>query len=153
MATMAGERFVDTNIWLYASSPRSPWHAAATAVLGDVRAAGTTLVISPQIVREYLAAAARPGVLDPALSLADLLTNAATLLTTCRLVDDTRAVSEQLVSLLGKIPAAQQRVHDANLVATMLTWGVPQLLTHNTRDFVPYTHLITIVPLVPFTSP
>ena len=125
MATTGGELFVDTNIWLYASSPRSPWHAAATTTLGAMRATGATLVISPQVVREYLAAATRPGVLDPARSLADLLTNATTLLRTCRVVDDSSAVSEQLLSLLGSVPAAQQRVHDANLVATMLTWGVP----------------------------
>ena len=118
---MADELFVDTNVWLYASSPRSPWYAAASTTLGNARAAGASLVISPQIIREYLAAATRPGVLDPAPTLTDLLANAATLAGSCRVVDDTRAVSERLVNLLGAVPVAQRRVHDANLVATMIT--------------------------------
>ena len=129
--------------------PRSPWHSPATTTLADVRKAGTTLVISPQVVREYVAVATRPGVLDPVPPLADLLANVANLLATCRVVDDTRTVSEPLVTLLAAVPAAQRRVHDANLVATMLTWGVQQLLTHNTQHFAPYAHLIVIVPLVP----
>lgn len=150
---MGDELFVDTNVWLYASSPRSPWYAAATTTLGDARAAGTTLVISPQIIHEYLAAATRPGVLEPAPTLADLLANTTTLIRSCQVVDDTRTVSERLVRLLGAVPAAQRRVHDANLVATMLTWGIFHLLTHNTRDFVPYAHLITIVPLTASAAP
>ena len=104
--------------------------------------------MSPQVVREYLAVATRPGVIEPAPSLPDLLANVANIRARCRLVDDTLAVVDELVRLLAAIPTAHRRVHDANIVATMLVWSVPRLLTHNTRDFERYTHLIEIVPLV-----
>lgn len=147
MATTGGELFVDTNVWLYATDPASPWNTPAREVLDTAQAFGTTLVISSQIVREYLAVATRPGVVEPAPSVADLLVNIADMRTRCRFVDDTLAVVDKLVSLLTLHPTAYRRVHDANIVATMLAWNVPSLLTHNTRDFERYAHLIRVVPL------
>ena len=38
-------------------------------------------------------------------------------------------------------------MQDVNIVATMLVWGAPRLLTNNLRDFARYVHLITVVPL------
>lgn len=108
---------------------------------------GTLLVTSPQILREYLAVGTRPGVIASGPSLADLLANVADIRLRCRLVDETEVVVDRLAALLSQIPTAYRRVHDANIVATMVTWDVSRLLTHNGADFAPYRNLIAIVPL------
>ena len=53
--------FVDTNILVFASNPSSPWHSAAAARLHDLRESKIELVVNPQVVREFLAAASRPS--------------------------------------------------------------------------------------------
>ena len=140
--------FVDTNIWLYATDPYSPFHAGALRALDTAQDSGAPLVTSPQILRKYLAVGTRPGVIASGLSLVDLLANVADIRTRCRLLEETVAVIDQLSALLSTIPTAYRRVHDANIIATMLAWDIRRLLTHNGRDFAPYGHLITVVPLV-----
>ncbi|HEX6290199.1 MAG TPA: type II toxin-antitoxin system VapC family toxin [Herpetosiphonaceae bacterium] len=151
MATTPGELFIDTNIWLYATNPQSLWHTLATQTLQQFHTAGSTLVTSPQVLREYIAVATRPGVVQAAPVLADILANIALIRARCRMVEETASVVDQLIQVLATTPTAQRRVHDANIVATMQAGGVAHLLTHNTADFAPYAHLITIVPLVPPT--
>ncbi len=139
--------FVDTNIWLYATDHDSPFHTRALAALDAAQDAGTPLVSSPQILREYLAVGTRPGMIPSAPTLADLLANVADIRMRCRIVEETVAVVDQLIALLETIPTAYRRLHDANIVATMLVGGVPRLLTNNERDFAPYAHLIVVEPL------
>lgn len=55
--------------------------------------------------------------------------------------------TERLLGLMEQISVGGKQVHDANIVATMLAHGVPNLLTHNTADFMRYSGLITILPL------
>ena len=47
------------------------------------------------------------------------------------------------------IPLGGKQVHDANIVATMQAYGVNRLLTDNTADYVRFSGLITVIPLVP----
>ena len=37
-----------------------------------------------------------------------------------------------------------KQVHDANIVATMLAYGIPCLLAHNTKDFELFNGIIKI---------
>ena len=48
---------------------------------------------------------------------------------------------------MEEIPSGGKQVHDANIVATMLIYGIPQILTHNTADFARFSELITVLPL------
>ncbi|MEH2170887.1 MAG: hypothetical protein V7K41_30400 [Nostoc sp.] len=48
---------------------------------------------------------------------------------------------------MEEIFSGGKQVHDANIVATMLVYGIPQLLTHNTSDFARFSGLITVLPL------
>jgi hypothetical protein len=50
----------------------------------------------------------------------------------------------QLIALMGKFQIGGKQVHDANIVATMLAYGVPCLLTHNVKDFRRFGQLVTI---------
>jgi len=44
-------------------------------------------------------------------------------------------VTAQLVKLMGDFQIGGKQVHGANIVATMLAYGIPSLLTHNVKDF------------------
>ncbi|WP_148650020.1 type II toxin-antitoxin system VapC family toxin [Nostoc sp. NIES-3756] len=56
-------------------------------------------------------------------------------------------MTERLLTLMAEIPSGGKQVHDANIVATMLVYGIPQLFTHNTTDFARFSELITVLPL------
>ncbi len=49
--------------------------------------------------------------------------------------------------LLREYPTAGKQVHDANIVATMLAYGIPTLLTQNVDDMRRFAGKIAIVPL------
>ena len=61
-----------------------------------------------------------------------------------QLADDTTSVTEQLVKLMEEFNVAGKQVHDANIVATMLAYGIPCLLTHNSRDFTRFGETVII---------
>ena len=61
-----------------------------------------------------------------------------------QVADDTAAVTGQLVKLMGDYKIGGKQVHDANIVATMQAYGVPALLTHNTKDFERFGKVIRI---------
>jgi predicted nucleic acid-binding protein len=50
------ELFLDTNILIYYTNSQLPQHSMAVQTLNLALQAGTELVVSPQILREYLAA-------------------------------------------------------------------------------------------------
>jgi hypothetical protein len=56
-------------------------------------------------------------------------------------------VTERLKDLLARFPTAGRQVHDANIVATMLAYGVDRLLTGNVADLVRFSGVIDLEPL------
>ena len=110
--------FVDTNILIYATDPRSPFQQAAFDRLEAARRQGIELIISPQILREYLAAATRAASRGGATSLTDALSNFRTFRAAFTVLADSPAVLDVLDSLVGRIAVAGKQVHDANIVAT-----------------------------------
>jgi predicted nucleic acid-binding protein len=138
--------FIDTNILIYATNTASPWHSVAAQLLQDSHFQGTDMNNSPQIVREYLAAATRPA--PQILPLPMVLANVQAFHKLFHLVEDDLAVSMQLVQLMIQVTVGGNQVHVANIVATMQTHSIQHLLTHNTADFNRFSQLITIIPLV-----
>lgn len=61
-----------------------------------------------------------------------------------QVADDTAIVSEQLVKLMGDFKIGGKQVHDANIVASMLAYDIPCLLTHNIKDFHRFNQAIKI---------
>jgi predicted nucleic acid-binding protein len=147
VTTAAEEWFVDTNILVYATDPQSPWHGRALAELNRARRLGIELVISPQVLREYLAIATRSVVGNP--KVADAVENVRTFQEELTVVEAGLAATAGLLELIVKYGVAGKRVHDANLVSTMLLHGIRQILTHNVADFARFAGLITVIPLVP----
>jgi predicted nucleic acid-binding protein len=139
--------FVDTNIIVYASEPDSPFHERARAAVLRLDADGRDLWISRQIVREYLSAMTRGGRNADASERRMLIEDARTLLQDFNLAEETDRTTQILLSILESRPVCGVRIHDANIVATMLACGIRSLLTENTGDFSPFGDLIELINL------
>ena len=143
MSGAADPVFLDTNILVYSSVDTAPLHHATRAAISAYESAQVPLWISRQVLREYLATLARPRVGIP---ITDLTSAIRQFETRFLLAEDGPLVTAQLLVLLEQGYSTQ--VHDTNIVATMLSVGVSHILTNNPDDFVAFTHLITVIPLV-----
>lgn len=139
--------FVDTNILIFATNELSIWHHPSIELLQTANNQGIELIISPQILREYLAATTRLSITGSGLPLIDILANLQVFQAEFTLVQDDLSVLAALVNLLENFPTADRQVYDTNIVATMQVYGVHHLLTHNIADFARFSPLITIIPL------
>jgi predicted nucleic acid-binding protein len=143
MMTNAAEPvFIDTNILVFASWAAAPLHEAARQRLAHYRQAGAPLLISRQVVREWLATLNRPRT---GLALTDLVVEARAFAQHFVIADETAATTERLLMLLPQ--SAGARVHDVNIVATMQIAGVRRLVTHNPDDFAAFKDQIEILTL------
>ena len=68
------------------------------------------------------------------------------ILKTVSVLDETVEAVEQLRSLVRKHDVRGKNIHDANVVAVMLTSGLQRLVTYNLADFKRFTE-ITIEPM------
>ena len=135
MATMDDNAlFIDTNILVYANVIETPFHEQALAAINKAHEAGRTIWISRQVIREYLVTLTRPQVFEN-LPRTTVLEQAGKFVKWFQVADDTAAVSEQLAKLMEGFNIGGKQVHDANIVATMLAYDIPCLLTHNIKDF------------------
>jgi predicted nucleic acid-binding protein len=64
-----------------------------------------------------------------------------------QIADENETVTQNLFALLEQVPIGGKQVHDANIVATMQSVGVTQLLTLNTADFRRFEPGITLLGL------
>jgi predicted nucleic acid-binding protein len=139
--------FLDTNILVYANVSESPLHDVALQAIQSRYDTGVELWISRQVLREFLRTLTRPQAFINPRPIATIIERVRFFQTQFRVADDTLEVTERLLSLIEEITIGGKQVHDANIVATMLAYNIPQLLTHNTEDFARFSELITVVPL------
>ncbi len=149
MTTAADPVFVDTNVLVYSRIAGHPLETQALTKIGNLAAAGHPLWVSRQVLREFLATMSRPGTLPVPAPMAALIADVRFFESTFLVAEDDPRVTAHLLNLLAAIACAGKQVHDANIVATMLAYGLPKLLTHNVADFNRFASHITILPLVP----
>jgi predicted nucleic acid-binding protein len=139
--------FLDTNVLVYATVPESPLHLLALNTIQNLEQAGHELWISRQVLREYMATLTRPQVFTEPISTQALTAAIRSFQIRFQIAEDNLQVTERLLSLMEEIFSGGKQVHDANIVATMLVYKIPQLLTRNTNDFARFSELITVLPL------
>ncbi len=137
--------FVDTNVLLRATILPFPNYAIVKPFLDRYIAQGDELWISGQVVREYFNQATRPQSFMKPMDGAQIGAQYKKLRTVFKIANETEAVIEQFVKLLQTYPTGGKQVHDANLVATMLVYGIDTLLTINIDDLKRFGDKITIV--------
>lgn len=143
MTVVAEAHFLDTNVLVYASVDASPLHSLALSTITDLEAQQTPLWISRQVIREYLATLVRPSVGIP---IAELAATVRSFEQRYQIAEESPLITAQLLLLLEQ--GTSRQVHDTNIVATMLTYGIRRIVTNNPDDFTPFASLITIVPLI-----
>lgn len=141
--------FLDTNILIYANIAESPFHQAAFNAIKVREQAGSSLWVSRQVLREYLAVLTRPQSFTHPIPATTLAAQVRSFVDRFQVAEDDSRVTERLLALMERFSIGGKQVHDANIVATMQVYGISQLLTHNTKDFSRFSQLITVLPLEP----
>ena len=148
MTNGEGDRvFLDTNILVYANAAEAPLHQLALSAIEARYEAGVELWISRQILREYLVTFSRPQRFMNPQPISTVVERIRYFQNRFRVVEDSATVTARLLELVQQFPVGGKQVHDANIVATMLVYNIPTLLTHNTDDFARFSSLITVLPL------
>lgn len=143
--TMAGRAFVDTNVLLRSLIDGFPESEACRALVLAQRKAETEMWISRQVVRELLVQLTHPRTLTVPLTTDRVLAQVNAVLRLFRIADETSATTRILLMLLRDYGLVGEQIHDANIVAAMLTNGIDTLLTLNTADFQRYTDRIRLL--------
>ena len=142
---MAARVFVDTNILINAVVPESPQYFHARGLLRRLERSESEMWLSRQVLREFLSALTRPQSFAQRYPLAELLHDAKEYERQFVVAEDHDLVTQQLYLLLEQVPCGGKQIHDANIVATMLTFNIPQLVTYNLADFNRFAGLIEVV--------
>jgi predicted nucleic acid-binding protein len=140
--------FIDTNVLVYAKVAKAPLHALAQERLRHLDEQGVELWVARQTLREYLSAMTKPDSFTEPIPIPSLVDDIRYFADRFRVAEDGSHVTERLLQLLMHVPAGGKQIHDANIVATMLAYGISRLLTHNVTDFRRYGRLIEVLPLV-----
>ena len=121
MATTATEPiFVDTNVLIYAHVAEAPWHQEAQDAIVDHEAAGAPLWVSRQVLRECLVSLTRPQQFPLPPSLETVVAQVQQFQQRFRVANEGPEVTTRLLALLLEVPTRGRRIHDVNIVATML---------------------------------
>ena len=141
MALQAGDiLFLDTNILLTATDVSRKSHTRAKDIFKTSLEVGFHLCLSGQVVREYLVVATRDRNLNGlGLVTEDAVCNIESFLKRAVLLEETEAVSGHLVTLIRDHNLVGSRIHDANIVATMMAHSISKLITENPKDFREFT--------------
>ena len=142
MTEAAEATFLDTNILVYASVAASPFHTASLDAITKLENTNVPIWISRQVMREYLATLVRPKIGIP---LGELTQAVRSFELRYQVAEDSPLVTAQLLMLLEQ--TASRQIHDSNIVATMLLYGIRRIVTNNPGDFAPFASLMTIIPL------
>lgn len=144
---MAGKAFVDTNILLRAMLPKMTHHQVAEALVQKLWSEDVELWISRQVIREFLVQTTHPNTFAPPLKMEQVFRLIETIASLFHIADDTAEVTAQLLVLLKEFPTSGKQIHDANIVATMLAYGIDRLATLNTDDMKRFSPRIILIPL------
>jgi predicted nucleic acid-binding protein len=99
--TEADRLFVDINILVYATDSQSSFHLAAQQRLDEIRQHGTSMVISSQVLREYLAVTTRSSATGERVPLPEILTNIQIFRQEFEVVNENSAVFDQINASTG----------------------------------------------------
>ena len=139
--------FVDTNVLVYAAVRESPWHGICRKRLAEYYASGVELWISRQVMREYMATLTRPQTYARSQPVSAITQDMGRFEKQFHIAEDGPIVMSKLLELINRFSVGGKQIHDANIVATMLAYDVPELLTHNTADFERFVSLIGVLPV------
>lgn len=148
MATMDDKSiFIDSNVLVYANVAEAPLHAESLPKINHYRGLGWRMWINHQVIREFLVIRSRPQAFGDPCPVQTLIERVTYFRNTFQMAMETSSTLDKLNTLLKDFQVGGKQVHDANIVACMMSYGVKSLLTHNVSDFNRYSSIITVIPL------
>ena len=137
--------FVDTNVLLAASDVSRESHKHCHALLESGLAGKCSLFANGQIYREYLVVATRPVEVNGlGMATDEALGNLNEFSRCIRILEENVLVCRQVQSLTRQYNLKGKRIHDANIIATMMEHGLEEVVTENQPDFREFTGITVI---------
>jgi predicted nucleic acid-binding protein len=134
--------FVDTNVLLAATDTSRDQHAEAIQFLDGALKGDQRLFVIAQIFREYLVVATRPLEANGlGLSSSDASDNVCRFQRFLEILPEDGKTTDHLLLLIREGHLKGKRIHDANLVASMVRHGLRKLKTYNPADFKSFSEL------------
>ena len=140
---MPDKLFVDTNILVYLANSSSPFHKDVLKSFQQL-SNSHQLFISGQVLREYAVIMTHPKIVEHPLTPDEVVEDIRKWKRILSVVDETELVNETLLMLLKKYQLKGKRIHDANIVATMLTYSISSLFTMDKSDFKKFDEISTL---------
>lgn len=139
----------DTGVLLRFVHRRMPLHLEARTAIRRIREAGHSIVSTTQNVSEYWNVSTRPKTARGGLGL-----NASEAGRGLQIIERfTTILAESPLAyprwkqLLAKYGVQGVQVHDARIVANMISYGVTHLTSFNTTDFLRYSEVTAVDPV------
>lgn len=126
--------FLDTNILVYLADEGDEFHEPAKRIFEDI-IEKYEVWISRQVLREYAVAVSRKEVVEKVLKSKQIKNDITKWEESFNIINETQDVTENLKNLIVKYNLKGKRIHDANIVASMMTFSIPLLFTYNINDF------------------
>lgn len=136
--------FLDTNVLIYHTFALfdSDKHRAVKQQFAEFEKVQTNICISRQVLREFFAISTNPKFFDEPLTTAEACQMMQSFCNVFVVLED--AEITLLTALLAEYNISKQKVHDTNLVATMIQANIDQLYTFNTKDFQAFKEITLI---------
>ena len=141
---------LDTNILVYGLNVDAPEYEVARQLRDRVMRGEVPGCLSAQVLTELLAVQTDPRRVQNPLSPAQVCAEVSKYLSTSvRVIHRQPETMRVLLEIVERERIAKQQVHDAALVATMLTNGVRRIYTANTCDFEKFDEIEVMNPFEP----
>lgn len=138
---------LDTNILLRMSDKTSPVNLLAGRAAATLLRQRNRVFITSQNIIEFWVVATRPAQVNGlGWSVEKTRTEIEQILSQFPLLEETSEIFPYWLNLVTTYELQGKRVHDARLVAVMLTYGITHLLTFNPDDFRRINEIIVVDP-------
>jgi predicted nucleic acid-binding protein len=137
MPTESEGIFIDNNVLIYSTFPdfEPEKHIRSLETLNQLLLSGTPIFVSSQILREYFAISTNGSIFKKPLNHKQAVGKIQEFLKRFTLLLEKKTTIQILMELIEKYAVSRQKIHDLNIVATMIDNGISQLLTYNKKDF------------------
>jgi len=143
------KRGLDTNVLIYAQMPVFPEHEIVRKfLLTQLALPDMTLVVTPNILHEFIHIVTDGRRFDPPVSMAQAITLVRLYLgrTNVECVSTSESILLEAFSLIEHYNLGRKRIADTLFAATLMHFGVRELITCNPDDFRLFKDLKIIDP-------
>ena len=138
---------LDTNILLRIADTSSPQHHLVLTAITNILSHGDKCVITSQVLIEFWVVATRPVEVNGLGWTTQLTTEKLRqFITQFRLLQETEEIFANWFKLVNTHKIKGKRTHDVRLLAIMIVYNIPYLLTFNSNDFITVSGITIIEP-------